>query len=373
MKVLFHLVSGQNLPNYIADKIINPDENLFLCSKESLNQFNIIEKNLPNSKPENIESWDYEKIQNQIKDLLCNYALDEVILNFTAGNKIMALAAFDLFRNQLKKCIYINTEQNEYIVFDNSVNEIHKYPIDVKFTISEILSFNNQDFEFGDRSLSEDYEVLMDIILKNRDLQNTFLKFAKKYSNLKNDFKENIKKAKWSGSSISYSVNESTIKLIRDGNEIVSLKDRGYNLPKFIFGEWFEFVCLKVLRDLNFFDEIKHDVTIIRKVKKANDRSINKNQIDIFGIKGIYNYIFECKSGNIRADAVDKLVAIKETYVGRYASLFFISKFPLDERNDIHKNIQEKITDNGIYHLTYNDLLDKNKIIDIFNERKNLK
>lgn len=373
MRVLFHFVSGQNLPNLIASKIVNPDLNLFLCTEQSENQFAVFKKTMVNSSSEIIEAWDYEKIKNQISTILDRFKDDVVILNFTAGNKIMSLAAFDLFREKSKDCLYVNTEKDEFIFFDNSKNKIIYSPIKVKLDIIEILSINNQEYNFGLENLSPEYEKLKEIISKDKDLIQELLKMALKFNNSQKDFDEEIKRKSWKGSQIKFSNEKSFVRLVNNGNEIFNLSEDGKDLLEILFGKWFEYSCLDALKKLNYFDDVRPDITIIRKGTSISEKYRDKNQIDIFGIKGIYSYIFECKAGNIKSEAIDKLISIKENYIGRYSSLFFISKYPLDVNNSSHKNVLEKITDNNINHLTFRDLFNKEYVIKIFNQRKNLR
>lgn len=372
-KILFHLVSGQNLPNLIAAKIINPDENLFLCTNQSIRQFEVFKRIFPNSKSLIIDAWDYDKIKFQIKDFLDNHSNDETILNFTGGTKIMSLAAFELFKEQKKECYYINTENNEYINFKGDGNTINKFPIEVKLTISEILDINNQQFELGQSELNTSYNQLKEIISKNYKIQTKLLSVASEFQKNKEVYEKKITEGNLKGSQIIFKNKKSYIKLILNNNELITLEEEGRNLLEFIFGKWFEYDCLDSLIKLNFFDEIRPHINIIRKTAKKGDKLIDKNEIDIFGIKGIYTYIFECKAGNIKAEAVDKLVAIKETYVGRYSSLIFITKFPLDINNTAHKNVLEKIKDNNIIHFTFNQLSDKNFIFKELEKRDNIK
>jgi hypothetical protein len=372
MKVLFHFVSGQPMPNYIASKIIQPDKNVFLCTDEVNEQY---EKSVPcfdNPQKEKVDAWDYSKIQLQLKEIIDKYSGDTIILNFTAGNKIMSLAGFNLFKDLKKECYYINTEDNELIKFDFVSNKINKEKLNVKCDLKEILRLNAQEVEFSNFKIEKEQKQLVNLLEHDKSLNSKILEIGNKI-NFKNSFTKQIDDGKLKGSLIKYQNDILVVKFVRDGVILYEHQETGKFLIELLFGKWFEYICFEKLKNLGFFDNIEWGCNIKRKDARPKDVYGDKNEIDIIGNKGIYCYIFECKAGNIKAEAVDKLVAIKETYIGRYSSLFFISKYPLNKNDSAHKNVLEKMNDNKIIHLTYRDLSDEQKLINNFNQRANLR
>lgn len=372
MKILIHLVSGQNIPNYIAYKIINPEKNIFLYTSESESQYKLLEKVIKNSCGELVEAWDYNKIQKRVTEIIDNYKDEEILLNFTSGNKIMSTAVFNLFKNLKNKCCYINTEKNEYIYFDFIKDEIKSLPIEIKFELEAILLLNGQDFEFVNYSLTEKQRELIALITKNEKLQNLVLNIASKIQS-KKLFKDIKTEGNFKDTKIILNNDKCEIVIIYEGEELFNYVGTDTKMIDIFLGKWFEYECYNKLKELNYFDELKWNCNIKRKSRASNEIYADKNEIDIIGNKGPYPYIFECKSGNIKAEAVDKLVAIKESYIGRYASLIFISKYPLNINDSNHKNVIEKIKDNKIVHLKFDELDNKNKVIKLFNEKTNLK
>jgi len=372
MKVLFHFVSGQLMPNYIASKIIQPDINVFLCTDEADKQYDKLVSYFDNPQKEKVDAWDYDKIQLQLKKIINKYSDDTIILNFTAGNKIMSLAGFNLFKNIQKQCYYINTEDNEYIKFDFVTNKINKEKLNVKCDLKEILRLNAQEVEFSNFKIEKEQKQLVNLLEHDESLNSKILEIGNKI-NFKNSFTKQIDDGKLKGSLIKYQNDISVVKFVRDGVTLYEYQETGKFLIELLFGKWFEYICFEKLKNLGFFDNIEWGCNIKRKKQSPNDIYTDKNEIDIIGNVGIYYYIFECKAGNIKAEAVDKLVAIKETYIGRYSSLFFISKYPLDKNNNAHKNVLEKINDNNIIRLIYKDLNDRERLLNYFNRRANLR
>jgi hypothetical protein len=372
MKVLFHFVSGQLMPNYIASKIIQPDINVFLCTDEADKQYEKSVSYFDNPQKEKLDAWDYDKIQLQLKKIIDKYSDDTIILNFTAGNKIMSLAGFNLFKDIQKQCYYINTEDNEYIKFDFVSNKIIKQELDIKCELKDILMLNAQKVEFSDIKVEKVHKQIISTLENNESLSSRLLYISNKNNSTKNFIKE-INNGKLKGSLIRYQNNSSYVKIVMDDITLIEHQESGVFLIDLLFGKWFEYVCFEKLKRLNYFDNIEWGCTIKRKERSPDDTYTDKNEIDIIGNRGIYYFIFECKAGNIKAEAVDKLVAIKETYIGRYSSLFFISKYPLNKNYSAHKNVLEKINDNNIIHLIYKDLNDRNRLLNYFNQRANLR
>lgn len=361
------------MPNYVASKIIDPDINIFLCTEEASGQYQKLVKHFKDPRKEIIDAWDYEKIQLQIKKVVDKYSESIVLLNFTAGNKIMSIAGFNLFKDLKKECFYINTEGDEYIVFNFLSNRIHKDKINIKCNLENILSLNGQEFEFSNFIINEDHKKLIQLIQKDEKLLSKILEVGGKININAKDFEKKIDNGNYAGTHIKFKNFNSEVILYIKERCIFSKREQGKFLTELLFGKWFEYVCFEKLNQLRFFDNLVWGCNIRRKDALPNDIYGDKNEIDIIGNKGIYYYIFECKAGNIKAEAVDKLVSIKESYIGRYSSLFFISYFPLNQNNSAHRNVIEKMKDNNIIHLIYKDLDNKEKMFRLFNKRANLK
>jgi len=284
----------------------------------------------------------------------------------------MSLAGFNLFKNIQKQCYYINTEDNEYIKFDFVTNTIIKQALDIKCELKDILMLNAQKVEFSNFKIAQAHKQLIHLLENNESLSSKLLPIINKI-NLTKNFNKEIDNGKLKGSLFRCQNNSSFVKIVMDDVTLYEHQESGEFLIDLLFGKWFEYVCFEKLKRLNYFDNIEWGCNIKRKERSPNDTYTDKNEIDIIGNRGIYYFIFECKAGNIKAEAVDKLVAIKETYIGRYSSLFFISKYPLDKNNNAHKNVLEKINDNNIIRLIYKDLNDRERLLNYFNRRANLR
>lgn len=366
MKILVHLVSGQNLPNYIASKIIGADKELFLFTKASLTSLKILEEILPNRlNPVEIPAWDYTSISNSIIQILDQYKDHELILNFTCGNKIMSQAAFSMFSVNRRDCVYINTEKNESIFFDNKNGSINVSPISFSSKVIDIIKLHGQIIKFGDQNFPQNYLLLYNWLKENfDDVGSNILRIAKQYSNQK-QYKKEITEGKLRGSIFTSNSKDQSVKICYGGKEI-QIQDRGERLSHFIFGGWFEYFCLEKIKALNYFDE----AIIDGQLKTQNNPQV-KNQLDLVAIKGIYPFIFECKSGGLKSDSIDKLTAIKQSYIGRYTSLFILTYSQIDNKNPNQKVLLDKMKDHDIIHLTFKQI--NKDIFTSFLKKENLK
>ena len=375
MKILVHLVSGQNLPNYIASKIVRPDKEQFLFTKGSLSSLKILENVLGSQlEPIAIPAWDYSQIYISICDFIKKYSNDELVLNFTGGNKIMSQAAFSAFEDNHKDCIYINSENDEYIFFKHSSGnlKVEKNNIEVAADLVDYIKLNGQNIEFEDKQLTQAQKKLIDLLQKDFKIYaGHILKASSKYmrnAHIDLQFYE----GKLKGSFIKYNGNETSIRFNLKGKETFYANEKGDELLHLCFGKWFEHSCYNAIESASVFNQIKINCHIQKNSRREEDYYSDKNELDILAIKGIYPTVFECKSGGIKSEHVDKLVAIKQTYLGRYAAVFLITYFPLNDNDEVHLMLKEKMNENKIIHLSFKDL-NKRKLLEFITKKENLR
>ncbi len=375
MRILLHLVSGQNLPNYIASKIIGADQELFFFTKGSSFSLKIL-KYVITRHIDSIEipAWNYEQIYGTVLEVIKKFTVDELVLNFTGGNKIMSQAAFSAFAYCKKDCIYINSENDEYIYFMHSSGnlKVEKNVINVTARIADYIKLNGQNVEFESNIFTNAQKNLATL------LQKDFKYYASKILSSSSRYRKNsfldatVTEGKLKGSFIKYNDEGTSIKFVLNGKETYYAKENGDNLLQFCFGKWFEYSCFNAIEAASVFDELQLNCRIQKNSRREEYLFSDKNELDILAIKGIYPAVFECKSGGIKSEHVDKLVALKQTYLGRYSSVFFITYFPLNDHDEFHLMLKEKMNDNKIIHITYKDL-NKNKLLSYLIKKENLR
>ncbi|MCK9228433.1 MAG: DUF1887 family CARF protein [Syntrophorhabdaceae bacterium] len=110
------MVSGQPIPNLIPLKIagLRPDKVINLVSpgmqtraerlRKIANEWGVVVEERP------IVPYDLQAARDTCLGVLADYESDDVLLNVTGGTKLMALAAFEVFREEKKRIIYVDTE-----------------------------------------------------------------------------------------------------------------------------------------------------------------------------------------------------------------------------------------------------------------------
>ncbi|MCK9280189.1 MAG: DUF1887 family CARF protein [Melioribacteraceae bacterium] len=357
MRILFQLVSGQVIPNITANDFFKPDKVYYFYTAQTKKELDLI-ISIVNVPHENIEilGFDYENVYSKMSSVINQISNpdNEICLNFTNGTKIMSIAAYNLFTEKQFDRIYINTEKNEVLIFKNNL-PVQSRNIESLIDIEDYFALHGHKIKSYSKSneilINENYEKLYKFLVLH------FNKFGDKVLDFARQFNEkkflNYSKSGIKIESINKKIN---ITLEYQGDKL-SITNENPEILKFINGDWFEYYCYKELDKINIFDRLYLNVKVAWKGKKSEN--LDKNQIDILGIKGTTPYIFECKSGRIKQEAIGQLAAIKNEYFDRYTKSILISYFRQDDL------ILEKAKGyNDIYHiLSQNIANSKNQII----------
>ena len=357
MKVLFQLISGQVIPNITANDFIKPDKVYYFYTAQSKKELELIIKinTIPHIDIE-ISAYDYDDVYSKLKKVLneTKSEVSDIYLNFTNGTKIMSIAAYNLFTEKQFDRIYINTEKNEVLIFENNL-PVQSRNIESLIDIEDYFALHGHKIKSYSKSddtlINENYEKLYKfLVLHFNKFGNKILDFAKQFNEKKfsNYSKSGIKIE---------SINKKINITLEYKSDKLSITNEDPEILKFITGEWFEYYCYKELEKINIFDRLYLNVKVAWKGKKSEN--LDKNQIDILGIKGTTPYIFECKSGRIKQEAIGQLAAIKNEYFDRYTKSILISYFMQDDL------ILEKAKGyNDIYHILAQNIANsKNQII----------
>lgn len=354
MKYLFHLISGQSTPNYIAAKEIQPDSNVFLFSSASVQEKNGLVKMLSGSHHEmEIDPFAFSATAAKVKEFLDQRLKpgDDAILNFTAGTKPASTALYGLFQSLDKTRLYIDTENRRLI--ELSGNGESQRPLTIDLPIEVFFELNRQKITIKNPDESEVQNRLMIF------LENHFAKYKKQI--LDDAYNFNEKSSNFKGQIAKYKNGVSTVKF-GDAEDLI-FQEEGKGLLKWLFGLWFEKVCFLELKKTGLFPSLERNVVMEFKkpknVPKANFKRKDKNELDIFGVRGVVPYLFECKSGKVKASDLEQLDALKNRYVGKYCVPIIISYKSVGETAII-----EKAGDYGISLLTLRELYKIKDIVD---------
>jgi len=349
MKTLFHLVSGQTAQILIAERTVKPDKNVLLYTAGSKNKLEIFNQIIKTEIAKiEISAYDIDTTTKLVEDYLNQNSNDEVIFNITGGTKLQSIALYNIAKVKKIQTIYVNSEENQLIYFNKNGSKSVLLN-EVIITPQDYLSLHDQKFKSIEetKNISATSIKLSNFIFGNF-FNTSFNKMILKYARNADIERKYIplfeqKDGKLKGSTIAHKNKKSIIKFIFDDKLKYEAEEDGVSLIEDLCGKWFEKIVFLKLLKTGFFDSIGINLKIEWKDQKKTE--FDKNEIDVFGIKGVYPFIFECKSGKVNAEAVYKLQALKQMNFGRYADLFIISFFPPSEA------VMEKILEANIKYI----------------------
>lgn len=331
MKTIVNIVSEQTLPNYLFVKEMyeQGDDVVWIVSKVDRIQTAVkcLKSTLDNIEDKIIylENGSEENIQ-YIKEVLQNNIdkQKKIAVNLTGGTKIMAIAVYDFFRNNIP-----NTEFY-YIPFPKNI-------------IIDISSQNIKQITY--RISVEEYLKLYNLKVQSQGKQDGVLSFKDAkymYSNMYNlqdnylieleELRELKEKSKFKGSSKnkhknknqSFSYNEinnvelkdddkntDRAKRIEDfilSNNIPTLSKKGeigYKDMIYITGGWFEDFIFYLTKEKEKPDDIVLGMEILKQ-----DAEQSKNELDVVYTKDNKFFIRECKTGFEKEKCLMKLYTL---------------------------------------------------------------
>lgn len=347
------MISGQPTPNLLAIKEINPDRVLSIYTKQSKKVMIDLEKVLSADRilPSiEVDAYDYNSVYSKLDDFIKN-CKDEVIINFTGGTKLMSISAFFVGQKYNKKLVYIDSEDKMMLEY-NDRNVFYK-KLNSKISIQDYFKIHGIHFyKTGNVIYTEDEFVSMkrfsEMILKNPKVLSDSLALTRKILSTKRKAKDNWLKENeviTSGmNSFEWKNGKGTLIYNLDGQRIV-YDFKGINFLEYHNGKWFEEKIYEALKEHDY-DELVMNFEIL------NEAGLTINELDIIGIKNGKLEIFECKSGGVFQEDLNKLKAIKDT-LGKYSSLNLVTYYKLNGKSKAEKVAIEKLKDYHINNLNY--------------------
>jgi hypothetical protein len=350
MKVLINLIGGQPVPNYLAAQEIQPDKIFNIYSEASekimIRLNDLLKIDLINP-PLKVNAFDFNQIYNSLIKFL-NEPEYEVIVNLTGGTKIMSIAAFEAAKKFNLKSIYIDSENHLLYEFYKDIvksrellkkinikdyfylhgfRNVRENKVNLSTGMNDFSKFVTSDFQFAAKVLA-----LTDMIVSfKRKNKKTWLKEYIKLNKSQNYFK-------WENGS---------------GTIHYSIKDKEYNFTfndeKFIDyhnGKWFEQLVFNKLIESGKYDEVLMNYEIF------NTEEVLINELDIVAIKNEKLDIFECKSGGLFQEDLNKLKAIKNT-LGKYSNLNLITYYSINSNTENEKVVKQKLKDYNVKNYVF--------------------
>jgi len=174
-KIHICLVSGQPIPNLIPLRMeeFAPDKVILIVSSDmtipAVRMARIIRDWGIAVEEKSIEPYSLDAARSTFLDILAEIENEDVILNVTGGTKIMAFAAFEVFREMKRPIIYIDTQGKQVQILSPKAGVIpFKGAIKVK---PYLASYGQNIIDDGrkDYSVVHHHRPFMDALVKNID------------------------------------------------------------------------------------------------------------------------------------------------------------------------------------------------------------
>ncbi len=308
--VLVSLVSEQTIPNILAIHHFNPDELLFITTKEmeEKKKVDAILSTLSDLKMDYLNrSHRLIVLEDSILD--CHKKIEQwingkedsnFIVNLTGGTKIMSISAYEFFKDYSSKMIYIPIPKNEFIVPFPKKSPGKPTELKLRLSVPQYLS------AYGLEVIQkEKLETYRQEALQRRELSSWIVMHYEKVKKLLVWFSNYLREHR---SDKKYTISQSYHMPTQEEGELLRKLDFQYKqrtisktLPrseiKYLTGGWLEEFCFNEILSLKGRG-IDDCVTGLR-LRNAQGRD---NEFDVMFTKDNELYFIECKSLDQKED-----------------------------------------------------------------------
>lgn len=305
------LVSNQTIPNILGllELTPAPDKIIFITT-EKMEQLKITEAILNTIHLKKLTAQHERIIVNQdcLQDCLMQLSKltfdkdDTIIVNITGGNKLMSLAAYNVFsNNKTAKIFYMPLPKNEFNDISQHSECNNPVPCNIKLNIKEYVT------AYG-VSINNNYNNANNRAKQNKKLAKFIIDNYNKLEGLLNVFYQEIGKKrdekKPFNCQISYDLGQESetelnflkklnFSVAQNENHIKAYKKIDKYEARFLTGDWLSDYCFNVIELL--VDDCATGIQL--RSSKGTE-----NEFDVLFTKDNALYIIECKSLQQKAD-----------------------------------------------------------------------
>jgi len=347
------LVSDQPIPNLIPLKItgLSPEKVILLVSPDKKIQADRIEGVIKSWKIDTerhpISPFDLESGRDTCLDILTRIEDKEVILNVTGGTKIMALAAFEVFREMKRPILYIDTQNRE-------IQRIHH--TSEKLAFESVLKIKPYLASYGQKIFAEDtdeqrvsgHSSVISMFLRDINKYERAIGIMNKYAAPLRNVRTFPFEVEIDKHDLSKPYFEDVLVLLQKQN-VIKYKDNKiifshYHDVNFVSGGWLEEYVYSVVKKITP-DDIKMGVRV-EWDQKGPEPPTNEYDV-IFTMKNRL-YIIECKTKRFEgedreptsADPIYKLDSLRDAAGGLFGKGMLVSyrKLTADQKKRLKAN-----------------------------------
>ncbi len=319
-------VSEQPLPNFIPiiDAEFRPNKKvLLLVSKQMQTRANtlqtVIRQRCPGLEVEQVaihDEYDIERIGSQVSELLLNeIEHGSVALNLTGGNKPMAIAAFNAFRDLEQPSFYFTVSSNEVLVLEKD-KQTSRLTLQPKMKVDDYLTLYGYPVREGQISRKPQYQLpdLWEKLVQAR------VSAGEEIGRL--NFAINQAEPAVLSVPLPTSPNPQNLDFVVglfEQHGLLTLKDQKLVFAdaaakKYVGGGWFEDYVFQTAKDI----EGVQDVALNVQIENAKDNIYQHNELDVVLLLDNVLCVIECKTANFAkqhpkaTEALNKLETLKK-------------------------------------------------------------
>lgn len=309
----FCIVSDQPLPNFlpILAKEFRPQKVVLIVSKKMQEKATFLSEVLKNRCNTNVEIFMLEDESNMIAleekllDRVAEYPIDKVALNLTGGTKLMAISAFNLFKNLGYSSFYFNADSNEVILFEKgNVAAPPRFLLTPpKIDLADFLSLHGFTTNQGvSRESPISYPDIGQKLIQSRTLSDELLSLYGAGANTDLDLSANVRVT------ATNLQNFDQLVALFDQYDLLDFKDKkqiifpNLESKQYVMGGWFEdyiFTTLKTIPGIQ-------DIAINLQIQSAQQNTHQPNEIDIAILYKNTLHIIEYKTAKYKTNTSAK-------------------------------------------------------------------
>ena len=348
--VLVNLLSEQRLPNFIAVMQEQPDRVLALCTPQFAKEAERF-GNVTGTPTSALAGTPYDlrdNLDRLLRALESAPAEARILINFTGGTKIMAIAAVfaALSARQRRRIelLYVETtgSQIDRFGFDEGgrFQQLESEKITVHIPFEAYAGLLGEPIKPGALSAItpdiEERHAVAEALLDQacdgyfKNMKNAFQRNARGREEPKTEFATGFSHERHTG----------RIAWNAQGGEIAMpsgkrLQWQGPDAGRFFCGGWMEEYCFHRLARSTRFRQVRMNVTLEIKPGSLRNPQVklkDKTELDVVVCDGVRAAIIECKTGAVKAEDLHRLAAITRYLLGSLGVPVLASRFPLADK-----------------------------------------
>lgn len=251
-------------------------------------------------------AYDYGALSDAFLNYLAEHADEAIALNVTGGNKLMAVAAQEVFRSAGKPVFYVNVETDEVLVIgDASGEKATSQPLRAKLKVHEMLRAHGytvtaQKQPQITRELRDLTARLVDHVASAGRALGAINALARSVRDVPG-LKAELTPAQFDSRALMDIVALfADADVLRQTGHVIQFKDEAARF--FVNGGWLEAHVFEALQSLRAQYDGLSDVAMGVRVgfaSKAKDQARDKNEIDVAFLYRNTLHLIECKTANL--------------------------------------------------------------------------